>query len=207
MKDNQNKEQVLKNVREALMEKNNISSCDIPTPDGHTFTAAVGNDLSVTFAKNFTAAGGTMFYCYNETDIAVRIKEIQKSENGEILSCASENLHSFLGHLGVDNINTCNIDEKQHVGAILCESLLAWNGSIVISSNQGIGITVPSLFDTTIILAFTSQVVADWTMAHERIRNLYEQLPDNIVVTNPSAQAYRKGQQKIYLILIEDETN
>ena len=207
MKDNRLKEQVMKDVREALMERNIIGEGDNHIPDGKTFLAADGNDLSVTFAKNFTAAGGIMYYCYNEQDIMARIKEIQKSNNDEPIACASDNLNTFLGHLDIKNKCSCNINERHPFGAILCEALLAWNGSVVLSSNQGIGTSIASLFSTTIVLAFTSQVVPDWEIAHERIKNLYDRFPDNIVITNPSAQSYRKGQQKIYLILIEDETN
>ena len=65
--------------------------------------------------------------------------------------------------------------------------------------------TQPALAETTVVLAFTSQVVADWESANERLKNLYPQFPECLMVTNPGSYAYRKGQQKMYLILIEDE--
>lgn len=222
MKEINHKEQMLKDIREALMERNDISESDCPLSDGSAFVVADSNDLSVTFAKNFTEAGGTMYYCYNEADIAARIAFIQKTSGNATIACASDNLFSFLGHLNVNSLqaptpapnspqSTESSPQTQtpqpSFGAILCEALLAWNGSIVISSNQGIGVSTPALYETTIVLAFTSQVVVDWETAHERIRDLYDHYPECMIVTNPSAQGYRKGQQKLYLILIEDEAN
>ena len=57
------------------------------------------------------------------------------------------------------------------------------------------------------MLAFTSQVVADWEAANERLKQLYPEYPEQMIVTNPAGYSYRKGLQNLYLILIEDETN
>lgn len=206
MKDNRQKEQILKQIREALIDHNEVVDCETASAVGRSFINAEDDDLSVVFAQSFTHAGGTLFYCYNEGDIRKRIMEIQERHGNAILGCASENLYSFLGHLNIDNRELCAPDKLFPLGAVLCEALLAWNGSIVISSNLGLGSTLPALPETTVVLAFTSQVVTDWEMANERIRQLYPDYPETIIVTNPTSPAYRKGTQKVYLILIEDET-
>ncbi len=205
MKDNRLKEQVLKDIREAMIDKNVIADCDVPSTPGSTFLHAGDDDLSVVFAKKFTSAGGKLHYCYNEADIRKRIIEIQQQYNNVAIGCASENLTTFLGHLNVENCCTCDLSHRYPLGAILCEALIAWQGSIVISSNLGLGITVPALPEATIVLAFTSQVVTDWEIANQRIKQLYPEYPEQVIITNPASYAYRKGMQKIYLILIEDE--
>jgi len=206
MKDNRLKEQVLKNIRMALIDKNAISDCDIHAKVGHTFINPGDDDLSVVFAKNFITAGGTLFYCFNESDIRNRIEEIQHRHNDIVIGCASENLYNYLGHLNIDNRCVCEPTKRYPLGTILCEALLAWQGSIVISSNLGLGRTLPALPETTIVIAFTSQVVSDWESAHERLRLIYPTFPDQLVVTNPGGYSYKKEMHKLYLILIEDET-
>ena len=207
MKDNRRKEQVLKDIREALINKHEVADAVMGTAPGTAFIDPDGQDLSVVFAQNFTRAGGTLFYCYNERDIRDRISEIQHRHGDVAIGCASANLTSFMGHLDVKDCATCTPDQRYPLGATLCEALIAWQGSVVISSNLGLGRTTPALSETTIVLAFTSQVVTDWEMANQRLRQLYDDYPSLLTVVHPASYAFRKGQQKLYLILIEDETN
>lgn len=204
MKDNRLKEQVLRTIREALIEKNEISDRELSLSRS-PFIDPQENDLSVVFADKFSKAGGKIYYCYNEEDLRTRILEIQQIHGGTTIGCSSENLTEFLGHLNIENRATCDMEHTTKLGATLCEALIAWQGSIVISSNLGLGITIPSLPETTIVIAFTSQVVSDWEEANERIKQLYSNYPGQIMVTHPASYAYRKGQQKLYMILIEDE--
>lgn len=206
MKDNRLKEQVLKNIREALMERNeHQQECDTSVGSANTFVGDDVNDISVLFAQNFTRRGGTMYYCHNEANISLRIKEIQHQHGDIDICCGSENLVTFLENLGIKGTCLSEPDKRFPLGAILCEALIAWQGGVVISTNQGLGTTMPALTDSIIVLAFTSQVVADWEAAYERMKLLYSDMPDQIMITNPYSYAYRKGTQKIYLILIEDE--
>lgn len=205
MKDNRLKEQVLKEIREALINKSNIDNPELSVAEGNTFIDPATDDLSVLFAQNFTRRGGTMYYCYNEEDIRNRILDIQHAHGDVVIGCASENLTRFLGHLNIDNRCTCDPDMRYPLGATLCEALTAWQGGILISSNLGLGSTLPALPEATIVLAFTSQVVPDWETANERLKTLYPHFPDSLMLTNPASYAYRKGMQKLYLILIEDE--
>lgn len=205
MKDNRLKEQVLKEIREALINKNPIDNRELTVTVGNTFIDAGNEDLSVLFAQNFTQRGGTMYYCYNENDIRNRILDIQRRHGEVTIGCGSDNLTSFIGHLGIENRCTCDPDHRYPLGATLCEALTAWQGGVIISSNQGLGSTMPGLSEATIVLAFTSQVVPDWEAANERLKDLYPSFPDNLMLTNPASYAFRKGLQKMYLILIEDE--
>ena len=207
MKDNRTREQMMKVVRDALVDTDSSDISEAPCAAKKTFIDDEGEDISVLFAQSFTQFGGKMYYCYNEEDISKRIIEIQQSHGDTTIGCASENLVSFLGHLNIENRCLCDISKCYTLGATLCETLIAWRGGIVISSNQGLGTTIPSLPETTIVLAFTSQVVTDWEAAFERMKSLYNEIPENIMLTTPASYAYRKGLQKLYLILIEDETN
>lgn len=204
MRDGRPKEIVMRNIRKALLNKQPVAQAECK-PCHTTFTQAVDDDLSVAFAQRFTQQGGTMHYCYNEADIARHIRDIQQLNGSAELCCGSENLTTFLQHIGIDAACTAHADKLYPLGAILCEALVAWNGSIVISSNQGLGKTLPTLNKTTIVIAFTSQVVPDWETACERIKVLYAQFPEQTVVTSPSSYTYRRGLQHLHLILIEDE--
>ena len=131
MKDNRTKELVMKNIREALIDKNEVADCEAQPAPGTTFVQDDHDDLSVLFAKNFTRAGGTLFYCYNEADIGKRILEIQHQHSDTPIACLSENLTNFISHLGVNNCHTTSPTNQSNLGASLCEALLAWQGSIV----------------------------------------------------------------------------
>lgn len=196
-------DRVLKGIREALINRNDVADCEACV----NANEASAEDLSVAFAQSFTKGGGTMYYCLNENDIRARLEEIQHRHGDVIVGCASENLASFLCHIGLGSCCLCDTSKVYPLGATLCEALIAWNGGIVISSNLGLGKTIPALPETTVVLAFTSQVVANWEDANERLKALYSDYPDQIIVTQPSSYAYRKGAQKLYLLLIEDETN
>ncbi|MBR6331487.1 MAG: hypothetical protein IKR79_07560 [Bacteroidales bacterium] len=198
-------DRVMKEIREALIDRNDTTDCEIPNANAADTQTA--EDLSVAFAQNFTQAGGTMYYCLDENDIRARIEEIQQRYDNIMIGCASENVTSFFGHIGITNCCTCDLSKRYPLGATLCEALVATNGGIVISSNLGLGINIPALPEATVVLAFTSQVVSDWQTANERLKELYADYPEQIIITSPSSYAYRKGQQSLYLILIEDETN
>lgn len=205
MKDNKYKEKVFKDIREALIDKS-----DADTSANHaavTSDNTGGEDLSVLFAERFTQAGGTLYYCGDESEIRTRIAEIQQHHGNVTIGCASDNLTGFINHLNIGNCCTCEPSKIYPLGAILCEALIAWQGSVVISSNLGLGTTTPALFENTIVLAFTSQVVSDWEAANERLKQLYPNYPAQIMVTHPASLAYRKKQQRLFLILIEDEAN
>jgi len=205
MKETQLKGIVLKEIREALMEKNDPVHSAVCINEGATFINADSGDLPVVYAKSFIQAGGMLHYCLDEAAISKALRDIQHQNGDCAIGCASENLTTFMGHLGIPDCSTCTLDASHQLGASLCEALLAWQGSIVITSNLGLGKTILSLPKTTIIIAFTSQVVTDWEMANKRLKQLYGDYPATVLIANPNSYACRRGLQKLHLILIEDE--
>lgn len=205
MKDARGKEKLYNSLREALLERSETLTDTSGADATGLMPDANGDDISIVLAQNFIQRGGTMFYCYNEGDISAKMKEIQHLHGDVVIGCGSENLTQFLSHLGVTNSETASTTKRYPLCAMLCESLTAWNGGIVVSSNQGLGVTLPTLGDATIVLAFTSQVVADWAAAAERMRQMYSEMPEQLLVTNPASASFRQGRQRLYLILIEDE--
>lgn len=204
MRDTRNKEQIFKNLRNALMDKNDVEDVDLSTLVGDN-QAATENDISVRFAEQYVARRGRMNYCYNEEDIRKEIETLRQLHQADTIGCASENLTGFLTHVGVTNSETSSCDKPNRFVATLCEALTADNGSIIITSNQGLGTNMPSMAEITVVLAFTSQVVDNWRQAMERMQELYGTIPEQMLVTSPASGVYRQGRQHLYLILIEDE--
>lgn len=205
MRDTRNKELIFKNLRNALMDKNDVDDVDLSTlvNDGKAMTE---EDISVRFAEQYVARHGRMNYCYNEEDIRKEIEKIRLQHQADTIGCASENLTGFLSHLGVTDCVTSSCDKQYRFAATLCEVLTANNGGIIITSNQGLGTSLPALADITVVLAFTSQVVENWRHALERMEEYYESVPEQMLVTSPASLVYRQGRQYLYLILIEDES-
>ena len=199
MKDNNNKEKIVKTIREALMEKKTIEQP--PVADEANTMADV--DLTVAFAKQYTRRGGTMYYCSNEEEIVSQLQQIQSKTGDAVWGCCSENLTTFITHLGLKNACTANGDTDYQVGAMLCDGLIASDGGIVLTSKQGLGESFRSLAKTTIVVAFTSQVVADNDAAMVRLKEMYKVFPTEIAVLEPRRASERETD--LHLVLVDDE--
>lgn len=203
MKDNRIRENLLQDIREALIERTPKPSYtrkvySQQSPEDHE------KDLSVAFTKKFVNNGGLMSYCLSQNEIFDSITSLQKKNGNETLGCSCAALTDFLNHIGINNNALCERSIPYSVGITLCETLIADQGNIVISSNQGLGTNMATLPPVTIILAFTSQIVENWEKAIERIKSQYTVLPDNMIVSNPGSYSFRNGIQKMHLVLIDD---
>lgn len=180
------------------MEKNTIEQ---PTVAADLET--VVTDLAVGFAKQYTRRGGTMYYCSSEEEIASQLQQIKQRMGDCQWGCCSDNLRTFISHLGIDNVFTADGNAEYQLGAMLCDGLIASDGGIVLTNKQGLGVTFRTLPRTTVIVAFTSQVVADNDAAMTRLKEMYKSIPTEIAVLEPRPASQRETD--IHLVLVEDE--
>lgn len=192
-------EDILKSIREALLEKNELEQ-PLQEEAEQPLFAVSDDDPAMAFAKAYTEAGGTMFYTTTEEELKARLVEVRRDMNNAAIACCNDNLTQFLRNLGFADSFTSKAGQKHPLGALVCDALEAWNGGIVITDRLGLGINMQQLPSACIIIAFTSQLVNDWQGALLHIKDTYtDALPNEIITL--TAQDCNKS----YLILVEDQ--
>ncbi len=198
MKENENKEHIIKNIRKALL---NRKTMEETLHDGNISISKFSreDDLPIVFVENFIKAGGKLLYCTSEEEIKVQLNSVISLYSKQEVCCCSQNLTHFFNNLGLSNIHhPASLNTPCEIGIMPCESLLAWNGSVVISNGQGI-MQLPKIL---ILFAFSTQVVADWKEASIRLKEQYNyDIPNQVVLLQPKNQHFKK----IYLLLAEDQ--
>ncbi|MDY5969208.1 MAG: hypothetical protein SPJ13_04230 [Bacteroidales bacterium] len=190
------KEDFLSKLREALSIKSEIA-LSLSEDGGNLVFRLSDEDLAVAFAKEFTRKGGFMYYCTTEEELKAHIDTLQ---HGAAMACCNDTLTQFLQGLGFANSVTSQSGQPCALGALLCDALEAWNGGIVVSDHLGYGITMRTLPLTTIVIAFTSQIVRDWEEVDRHLQEAYPQeKPKEIALLTPS------DCKNLCLILMEDQ--
>lgn len=200
MKEQKIKETIIKDVREALLTKNEMEDLPLPTDS----SLPQSNDPIVDFASRFVEQGGTMYYCADQSQIGQRFLEIvnRYGENDPI-GCCNKNLTTFLQSLGLSQAVVATPDQQYGIGALLCEGLTSDNGSVIITDKQGFGVSMPYLPQVSILVAFTSQVLPNWDAVVNRLKEIYKTFPNQTWVIRPDEKT--RQLTNLYLVLIDDE--
>ena len=188
---------MLKDIRKALLEKT-----DIEMPANCTADAIPDDDPVIVFTKNYTAQGGQMYYSTSEPDILQQVQKVQMKYGEAPIGCCNKHLTEFLKHLGIGNVAMASRNYNYRIGALLCEGLIAENGSLAFSSTQNFGNLFPTLPEVTHAIAFTAQVTPNWESLVTRIKESNSPFPSEIIQLTPG-DALSKA-TNLHLILIED---
>ncbi len=190
---------ILARIRQALAEKREPqapASATLAKP----FFKLTDDDPAVAFAKAFTEASSTLFYITTEEEIKTRLLEVRREMNNAAMACCNNNLTQFLTQMGFADSFTAQPQQHYPLGVFVCDALEAWNGSIVISDHLGLGSTLRKLPSACVVLAFTSQLCADWREVLQHLQAAYpDVLPDEIVTFKADHCS------KTYLLLVEDQ--
>jgi len=165
----------------------------------------------LTFAKNFTEAGGKFIYIDkgdSVIDTFTKIKEENQWDKNNV-KCLSPSLSKNL------NINKTNdIAENDDLKALVieCEYLLSNTGRMLISSNQIKNNKLDSLPDILIVIATSSQFVGDVSEGMTRLKSKYsKKFPTNITTINVRNKfieddflSYGNSAKDIYLIISDE---
>ena len=102
--------------------------------------------------------------------------------------------------MGTDSLSLIGSTEACKYGLVTCDSLIAWNGSILIS-NENFERKTVNMPENSILIAFTSQVLLDWKSYLKQTEENGRKVPDQIVSLKPNTLT----NTKIQLLLIEDQ--
>ena len=182
------KEKLLKKIRKALLEKR-----ENPYPNLEDLPHYPPNDemLEVVFAEHFTAVSGQFVFCEDEVQFIESLLELAEERNWHKIYCWEPALQEILSRFEYPFFETDKDFEQAEVGFTLCESLVARNGSIILSNSGMAGRRLSIYPPVHIVLAYTSQLVLDLKDGFKKIKAKYgNNLPSMITtVTGPSRTA------------------
>ena len=204
------KEKMLKKIRKALLEKR-----DNPYPNLEDTPLYEENSeyLEVVFAEQLTAVSGHFLYCEDEIQFIENLLQLAEDKNLRKIYCWEPELQKLLSTYEYPFYSTDTDFLQAEVGITLCESLIARNGSIMVSNGNAAGRRLSIYPHIHIVLAYTSQLVLDLKDGFKLLKDKYgSDLPTMITnITGPSRTADIEktlvlgahGPKELYVFLIE----
>ncbi|SHI64572.1 L-lactate dehydrogenase complex protein LldG [Hymenobacter daecheongensis DSM 21074] len=204
---------VLRRIREALRQP--APQPAAPDFAGPVFAPAT-DELAVAFAESFVRSGGVFYYCTSEEHFYDQLFTYKKEKSLDSLYVWEPELKKLLhaGGIGFVSDETGWLDHAD-AGLTTCEALVARTGSVLVSAASASGRRLSIYPDQHLVLARTSQIVADIGDGLRTVQQRYgDKLPSMIsLTTGPSRTADIEktlvlgahGPRSIVLFLLDDE--
>ena len=211
MQESTTREKVLKKIRNALITKtaNPYLNLDFDSPVFRMNDAVP----ELIFAQSFREAGGNFVFCANMLDFAENLLNLAQEKKWTKLLCVERELSQFLEQCEFPVNNDPDTVTDTHAAVTLCECLVARTGSILVSSAQSSGRSIPLFTPVHVVVAFPDQLVDDLKEAFGYMKNKYrEQLPSaSTFITGPGRTTAfgneivpgAQGPSEIYLFLVD----
>ncbi|MGB3075235.1 MAG: lactate utilization protein, partial [Chitinophagales bacterium] len=147
--------------------------------------------LDIVFAEQFTKIQGNFIYCENEKDFIDQLSALAEEKQWNNIFAWEYYLQDFLQQKAFRRLRVGNSLEKADAGISLCECLVARTGSILVSSRQASGRSIPIFPPVHLVLAYNSQLIYDLKEALQFITEKYNgNTPSMIsIATGPSRTA------------------
>lgn len=205
------KERMLKKIRNALIEKRENPYPEIePTP----LYPETAESLDIVFAEELTRVNGQFIYCEDPLHFVEDLLTLSSEKKWEHIYCWENKLQSLLRDCEFPFHANDKDFEEAEVGITLCEALIARNGSILVSSAQNSGRRLSIFPHAHVVVAYSSQLVADLKDGFQLIKEKYgDKMPSFTgVITGPSRTADIEktlvlgahGPRELYVFLLED---
>ncbi|MXV38177.1 hypothetical protein GO491_05730 [Flavobacteriaceae bacterium Ap0902] len=136
--------------------------------------------LDEKFVNYFIQGKGHFLYCESESELLLNLKNISKEEHISRYICFDEKLQNYLISIGANFIDYPSATAD--FSFLTCESLVAHNGSIMLSSEVTGGRKLSDLPDNFIIYARYNQIVDQLGEGLQKIlsRRKNESMPSGI---------------------------
>jgi L-lactate dehydrogenase complex protein LldG len=188
MKETTSKEKMLKKIRKALLEKR-----DNPYPNLEEAPLYEDHQdlLEVLFAEQLTLVAGKFIFCEDEFQFIENLLLLADEKNWRKIYCWEPKLQEMLSLYEFPFYSTDTDFLQAEVGITLCESLIARNGSVLISNGNEAGRRLSIYPHHHVVIAYTSQLVLDLKDAFKLLKIKYgESLPTLVSnITGPSRTA------------------
>ncbi len=212
MKESTNREQILTNIRNALIEVSEMPYPDIDMGAEVFIRQDDSDGLEVVFARELIAAGGKFVYNENEKAFLEFLSDLIDKNSWPPMWCTSERISNLL-HAGNIPFVT-EMPEHTKVSMSSCEKLIARTGSVLVSSSDTHSRSVWAIPDIHLVISYSSQVVLSLKEAIADLKIKYKgAFPSQVtVVTGPSRTADIEktlvmgahGPKELYVFMIDD---
>lgn len=206
------KEKMLSSVRDALLHQIKQPFPNLESNDA--IYSIPDEPLEILFAQEFNEVNGQFVFCESERECVDTLKELIAQKSWEHILCFEPALHAFFDRNQFINYETDAPVTSGGVGIILCEALIARTGSVIVSSRQAFGRTLPIFPPVNIIIASTQQLVMDIHEGFAAVRKRYDgNFPSMVNLnTGPSRTADIEktlvlgahGPREVYVFMIDN---
>ncbi len=214
MKESTSREKVLKNIRNALINK---TENPYPYIDCESKVYNEQTDApEIVFAQEFTKASGKFVFCENTNEFISNLQLLIEQNKWDNIFCNDENLKKLFKTKKVTFTDEENDFLSTDAGITACEYIISRLGSIMVSSRQIPGRRTVVYPPVHIVVSYMSQLVPDLKEALAGIQEKYrDNLPSLVsIITGPSRTADIEktlimgahGPKQIYCFLIDDKT-
>jgi L-lactate dehydrogenase complex protein LldG len=188
-KNTSSKETMLTNIRNALVNTTKQPFQNLESSD--TIYNVPDEPLDILFAEELLKVNGEFVFCETEKECVDGIKELILQKGWENIFCFEDALKVLFDKHQFINYETSDDITKADAGIVMCEALVARTGSILISSKQASGRTLPIYPTYNIIVASTKQLVPDISDGFALVRKKYDgNMPSMVnLATGPSRTA------------------
>lgn len=162
-------------------------------------------DLDYRFAQMFTHSGGVFNYCSDEAEALQVLSQILKIEDSKSCFCCDEDLKNFLNVL--TQPYTKDLELFNDMAFITCEYLIAYDGRIMLSSNNIRHYHSSRLPEKIIIMATVSQIVTNLNDAMIKVKrrgNLKNLTSISGSQSKLGSVSNKSDNTKLFLLLLED---
>lgn len=206
------KEKILSSVRNALLHQNKQPFPNLESNEN--FYTIENEPLEILFAQEFIKVNGEFVFCEDEKECVENLKELIGQKDLKNITCYEPELHAMFDRQAFINYETDTPVTQSEVSIVMCEALVARTGSILISSKQASGRTLPIFPTINIVIASTRQIVADIHEGIAMVRKKYDgNFPSMVNLnTGPSRTADIEktlvlgahGPREVYVFLIDN---
>ncbi len=212
MEESTSREKILKNIRDALIEK---TEPPFPIIDKESpLYTEITEPLDVTFAEALIRVAGKFVYCESEDDFLSTLQQFILEKDWPVLYCYDPQIQNLLRQTGIPFESDWDKFEAAKLGVTRCESLVARLGTVVVSSKVSPGRKMNVYPEIHLVMAYSSQLVPELKDAIRLIRKKYgQEYPSMIsMITGPSRTADIEktlvmgahGPKELYVFLVED---
>jgi len=212
MNESTSKEQILKNIRNALINKEDLAYKTVRT-NSDIFKKS-DDDIDVQFATEFTKNKAKFLYCENEYELQSTLKQLIDNYQYPNLYCSIDKLKSFLENELKEDVKFAEKAETSIIAITGCEYLIARTGSVMISSKQLKALNGSNFPRIHIVIADSGQLTENLENALEGYKSKYGQnLPSWFsLITGPArTMAFdntphiaAKGKNDLYLLFLDN---
>jgi L-lactate dehydrogenase complex protein LldG len=205
------KELMLKKIRKALLEKRDNPYLNLEDTPLYKHTEEIPEIL---FAEELTAVGGNFIFCENGIDFIENMLDLAARFKWRKIYCWEPELQELLKHYEFPFYETDKDFEMAEVGITLCESLIARNGSVLVSNKGAAGRRLSIYPHHHIVIARTGQLVMDLKDGFQLLKSKYGQNIPSLIstITGPSRTADIEktlvlgahGPKELFVFLIDD---